>query len=52
VVLKITSLDIVHKSEVGGVIVNLKSTKEVENAYRKILENVKRKKGDARIGAF
>jgi acyl-CoA synthetase (NDP forming) len=42
VVLKIVSPDIIHKSDAGGVMVNLKSTVEVRNAYGKILENAKK----------
>jgi len=42
VVLKIVSPDIIHKSDAGGVIVNLKSAVEVRNAYGKILENAKK----------
>ena len=42
VVLKIVSPDIIHKSDAGGVKVNLKNTAEVRNAYRKILENAKK----------
>ncbi len=49
VVLKIVSPDIIHKSEAGGVIVNLKTPPEVESAYEKILENVKKYKSDAKI---
>ncbi len=42
VVLKIVSPDILHKSDVGGVIVNLRSIAEVRSAYAKILENAKK----------
>ncbi|MEM2118086.1 MAG: acetate--CoA ligase family protein [Candidatus Bathyarchaeia archaeon] len=49
VVLKIVSPDILHKSDVGGVIVNLKDAKEVRNAYKQILQNVKRHKAKAKI---
>jgi len=49
VVLKIVSPDVIHKSDVGGVIVGLKNAKEVENAYKQILENVKKHKADAKI---
>ncbi|MEM3699887.1 MAG: acetate--CoA ligase family protein [Candidatus Bathyarchaeia archaeon] len=49
VVLKIVSPDIIHKSDVGGVIVGLKSAKEVRDAYKKILENVKKHRADAKI---
>jgi len=49
VVLKIVSPDILHKWDLGGVLLNLKDSAEVEEAYGKILENVKRRKPDARI---
>jgi acetate---CoA ligase (ADP-forming) subunit beta len=49
IVLKIVSPDIIHKSDAGGVIVNLKTKEEVNTAYNKILENEKRFKPDAKI---
>lgn len=49
VVLKIVSPDIIHKSDAGGVIVNLNSVSEVESAYWKILENAKKFNPAARI---
>jgi len=49
VVLKIVSPDIIHKSDAGGVMVNLKSNVEVQDAYRKILENAKKYKATAKI---
>jgi acetyl-CoA synthetase (ADP-forming) len=49
VVLKIVSPDIIHKSDAGGVMVNLKTPAEVAAAYQKILENVKKYKPDANI---
>jgi len=49
VVLKIVSPDIIHKSDVGGVIVGLKTEKEVRDAYKKILGNVKKHKTNAKI---
>jgi len=49
IVLKIVSPDILHKFDVGGVMLNLKSTVEVKEAYNKILENVNRHKPDAKI---
>ena len=49
VVLKIVSPDIIHKSDAGGVMVNLKSTVEVRSAYRKILENAKKHNAAAKI---
>jgi acyl-CoA synthetase (NDP forming) len=49
VVLKIVSPDIIHKSDVGGVIVGLKNAQEVRNAYKQILKNVKKHKANAKI---
>jgi acetyl-CoA synthetase (ADP-forming) len=48
-VLKIVSPDVIHKFDVGGVILNLKSPQEVRKAYNKILENVKKHKPNAKI---
>jgi acetyl-CoA synthetase (ADP-forming) len=49
IVLKIVSPDIVHKSDAGGVKVNLKTAAEVEAAYTTIIENAKKYKPDAKI---
>lgn len=49
VVLKIVSPDIVHKSDVGGVVVDLKDASSVGNAYNQILNNVKQHDAKARI---
>ena len=49
VVLKIVSPDIVHKSDAGGVVVNLKTQAEVAAAFDRILENAKKFKVDAEI---
>ena len=49
VVLKVISPDIIHKSDAGGVKVNLKNEDEVTKAYNEILENVKKYKSDAKI---
>jgi acetyl-CoA synthetase (ADP-forming) len=49
VVLKIVSPDIIHKSDAGGVMVNLKNPAEVTVAYKKILENVKKYNANAKI---
>jgi acetyl-CoA synthetase (ADP-forming) len=49
VVLKVVSPDIIHKSDVGGVIVGLKSAGEVRDAYKRILENVKKHRANAKI---
>jgi len=48
-VMKVVSKDIIHKTEVGGVIVNLKSSEEVKNAFEKIMKNVKKHKPKAKI---
>ena len=53
IVLKIVSPDVIHKFDVGGVILNLNSETEVRTAYNEILENVKKHKPNARIaGVF
>lgn len=49
VVLKIISPDIIHKSDVGGVTINLKNKSEVKRAYRKILANVRKHQPKADI---
>jgi len=49
VVLKIVSHDVIHKFDVGGVFLNLKSSSEAREAYRKILDNVKKHKPRAKI---
>lgn len=48
-VLKIVSQDIIHKSDIGGVVVGLRSKDDVQHAYRQILRNVKRHAPKARI---
>jgi acetyl coenzyme A synthetase (ADP forming)-like protein len=49
VVLKISSPDIVHKVDVGGVELNLKNAQEVRDAFQRIMRNVRQAKGDASI---
>lgn len=49
VVLKIYSKDITHKSDVGGVMLNLKDEDEVREAYNRMMQNVKSRMPDARI---
>jgi len=49
VVLKIVSPDIIHKSDIGGVKVNLKNATEVRTAYKQILANVKQRSPKAQI---
>ncbi len=48
-VLKIVSPDIVHKSEAGGVKLNLKNETEVKAAYSEIIENAKKYNPKANI---
>jgi acetyl-CoA synthetase (ADP-forming) len=48
-VMKIVSPDVIHKFDVGGVMVNLRTSKEVESAFKKILDNVKKHNPNARI---
>lgn len=49
VVLKIVSQDILHKSDAGGVKVNLETEDEVRAAFEKIISNVKEYKPEADI---
>lgn len=49
VVLKILSPEISHKSDVGGVILNLDSDLEVRNAFDQIVESAKKYNPDAKI---
>jgi len=49
VVLKIVSPQILHKSDVGGVVLNVKDEEAAREAYRRIMNNVKAKKPDAKI---
>jgi acyl-CoA synthetase (NDP forming) len=49
IVVKIVSPEIIHKSDVGGVIINLKDGKDVRDAYKKILRNVRKYKAKAKI---
>ena len=49
VALKISSPDILHKSDVGGVQLNLNSVETVENGYDALLSAVKRNNPEARV---
>jgi len=49
VVLKIYSPDIVHKTEAGGIALDLNSKEEVKSAYKKILESAMNYNPEARI---
>ena len=49
VVMKIASPDILHKSDVGGVLLNIKNTKSLKTGYAKILNRIKAIQPGARI---
>jgi len=49
VVLKVLSPDVVHKTDVGGVRVDLRSSEEVEGAFREIHQSVQEADADARM---
>lgn len=49
VVLKILSPDIIHKSDVGGVMLNLKSIDDVKKGYSAMIESVRRNVPNANI---
>lgn len=49
VAMKINSHDITHKSDVGGVLLNLRNAHEVRSAYQDILNNVHAKRPDAHV---
>jgi acetyltransferase len=49
VAMKIMSPDIMHKTDVGGVIINVSSAEEARIAFRKIMESVKRLAPRAKI---
>jgi len=49
VVLKILSSDIVHKSDVGGVVTNIEDPSSASKAFNNIVSNVRKRKPEARI---
>ncbi len=49
VVMKIASPDIVHKSDIGGIRIGLKTPQEVEDAFRQIFNNAKSQRPKAII---
>ncbi len=49
VAMKIVSPDIIHKSDAGGVMLNLKNEREVREAFKKIIKNAYEYKPDADI---
>lgn len=50
--MKIESSDILHKSDVGGVKLNISSPEEAEKAYEEIMANVTSKRPDAKINGI
>ncbi len=52
VVIKILSKDILHKSDVGGVALNLKTPDEVQNAAEAMLARVKKHAPKAKVDGF
>jgi len=49
VAMKIVSPDIIHKFDVKGVMLKLKTDSELESAYEEMMDNVRRLRPDARI---
>ncbi|TXM80968.1 acetate--CoA ligase family protein, partial [Methylobacterium sp. WL116] len=52
VALKVVSPDVVHKSDIGGVHLDLTSEQDVRDAARKILVRARRERPDARVTGF
>jgi acetyltransferase len=52
VVMKINSRDITHKSDAGGVFIDLKNQDDVSDAYEKIIQNTKSYNPKARINGM
>jgi acetate---CoA ligase (ADP-forming) len=49
VVMKVTSPDVLHKSDIGGVILNIQDAESLRFAYAQIMERIKTGRPDARI---
>ncbi len=49
VVMKIMSDDVVHKSDIGGVVLNIENDQEAKDAYNSIMKKVKDHNPDAKI---
>ena len=47
--MKITSPDILHKTDVGGVVINIRNAEELKLKYESMMETVKEKAPDAKI---
>jgi acyl-CoA synthetase (NDP forming) len=49
VVLKVSSPDIIHKTDAGGILVNLEDEKEVRSGFRSIMKSARKYKKKAKI---
>jgi acetate---CoA ligase (ADP-forming) subunit beta len=52
VVIKIVSPEVIHKSEVGGVILDLRTPQELEEGFERLQKNVREKAGDPPISGI
>jgi len=52
IVLKVVSRQIIHKTDVGGVILNIRNETELYQAYHRIIKNVEEKAPKAKIDGF
>ena len=52
VVLKVVSPQIIHKTDVGGIYLNIRSKPELQRAFSEVLTNVRKKVPKARIEGF
>jgi acetyltransferase len=52
IAMKINSHDITHKSDAGGVMLNLDNAQEVRTAFQQIIDNVKRARPDAQLNGI
>lgn len=52
VVLKISSPDVLHKTDVGGLVVGIEDEEALKKAYADILKNVKKKQPKAKIAGI
>jgi len=52
VVLKIVSPDIIHKTDVGGIALDIKNEEELRNSFREMLKNVRKKVPNAKINGI
>lgn len=49
VVLKIASQDILHKTDIGGIVTGIDSAQTLKDAYKTLMERARKAKADARI---